>query len=364
MKTFLGSLLIGLFGFGFANAQDTSKNKLSSTVLGVLTQKPDTTKAVRNGVAYAGDVIKITISNPQTFLESKPQDKSKLLLFIDGLPFSGISCTYFDQYSKQDIKNKTFTLPKSINIPFVLLRNADTKTTWDYLYRKSDFFDRTITVEASVGWEGMFPLEVDPKADNKFAVVFFYNYEVLIVLVIYILIIAYFVYLASTTNMLRDYPPTVPPGSPPPPLFPTVGPYSLSQTQLAFWTILIVGGFIYTVVLTDISDSFNPSILLLLGVSISTTGVASYIDYYKKNTSTITMVPKPKSKFLKDILSDGSTYSVQRIQTAVWNLVLGLFFIYYTINNKTMPTFPDTLLYLAGFSSIAYVVSKRTENVT
>jgi len=141
------------------------------------------------------------------------------------------------------------------------------------------------------------------------------------------------------------------------------GPYSLAQTQLMFWTIVILGGFIYTLVLTSISNSINTSVMLLLGISISTTGVATFIDYYKKVTPAITVIPKTESSFFKDILSDGDTYSVQRIQTAVWNLVLGIYFVYYTIDNKAMPVFPDALLILAGVSSVGYVASKRAENI-
>jgi hypothetical protein len=338
--------------------KDTSNTKAKITdntpvILGVLTQNPDELAAKRNGEAYAGDVIRIKIAHPQSFLESKPQDKSKLLLFIDGIPFNGVYSSYFEQYSKLDIKNKTYKLQDTVTIPFVLVRNVDAKPTWDYLYHKSDFFDRKITVEVSIGWEGMFPLTLAPGADYRINIDFFHELELEVSLIFYLAFIGFFVYKASTTDMLRENSNPATPDE--------KGPFSLAQTQLAFWTVLAVGGFFYTLILTDIANSLNTSILLLLGITVSTSAVASYIDYYKKMTSTITA--KVKSNFLKDILSDGNTYSVQRVQTAVWNLVIGLYFIYYTIVNKSMPVIPYTLLYLTGISAAAYVANKRTENI-
>jgi hypothetical protein len=58
-----------------------------SQVLGVYTQKTEETNPTHNGEAFAGDVIKVKISNPGQFLSTKPTDQSKLLLYIDGLPF-------------------------------------------------------------------------------------------------------------------------------------------------------------------------------------------------------------------------------------------------------------------------------------
>ncbi|MBC8051662.1 MAG: hypothetical protein H7Y13_01215 [Sphingobacteriaceae bacterium] len=46
----------------------------------------------------------------------------------------------------------------------------------------------------------------------------------------------------------------------------------------------------------------------------------------------------------------------------MWNLVFGIYFISFTIDNKTMPVFSDTLLVLAGVSSTFYLGSKIPEN--
>lgn len=333
-------------------------SKPASVVLGVYTQKTEDTNPTDNGEAFAGDVIKIKISNPGQFLASKPMDKSKLLLYIDGLPFTGVYSTYFDQYAKANATGGAY--PAAVTIPFVLMRNEDTKEMWDYLYRNSNWRATKITVKISVGWEGMFPLDAGKNVNNNLNIIYFKDCLVEVFMIFYIAFVVTFIIIAFRSKMLR--------GSAQAPAQPgdalVYGPYSLAQTQLMFWTIMILGGFIYTLVLTSIANSINTSVMLLLGISITTTGAATFVDYYKKVTTSITVVPKPTAgSFFKDILSDGDTYSVQRIQTAVWNLVLGIYFVYYTIDNKAMPVFPDALLALAGVSSVGYVASKRAENV-
>jgi len=327
-----------------------------SVVLGVYTQKAEETNPKDNGEAFAGDVIKVKISNPGQFLENKPTDQSKLLLYIDGLPFIGIYSTYFDHYAKANNLGKTY--PATVVIPFVLLRNEDTKEMWDYLYHNSNWRASRITVKISVGWEGMFPLEHGSNVNNNLDIIYFKDHVLEIFMIFYVAFVVTFIIIAFRSNMLRGS--ALQPDQPGGAL--VYGPYSLAQTQLMFWTILILGGFIYTLVLTSISNSINTSVMLLLGISITTTGAATFVDYYKKVTPAITVIPKNQGSFFRDILSDGDTYSVQRIQTAVWNLVLGLYFIYYTMDNKAMPIFPDTLLVLAGVSSAGYVASKRAEN--
>jgi len=340
------------------NSTVQANNKPASVVLGVYTQKTEDRNPTDNGEAYAGDVIKVKISNPGQFLAAKPMDKSKLLLYIDGLPFTGVNSTYFDQYAKANAGSGVY--PAAVTIPFVLLRNEDTKEMWDYLYRNSNWRASKITVKISVGWEGMFPLDAGKNVNNNLNIIYFKDCLVEVFMIFYVAFVITFIVIAFRSKMLRGW--AQQPATPGGPL--VYGPYSLAQTQLMFWTIVILGGFIYTLVLTSISNSINTSVMLLLGISITTTGVATFVDYYKKVTPSIIVNPKPTAgSFFKDILSDGDTYSVQRIQTAVWNLVLGIYFVYYTMDNKSMPVFPDALLALAGVSSVGYVASKRAENV-
>ena len=67
---------------------------------------------------------------------------------------------------------------------------------------------------------------------------------------------------------------------------------------------------------------------------------------------------KKKQGFIKDLLTDGDSYSIQRVQTFAWNVILGVYFVIFTVNNKTMPEFSTTMLLLAGFSSTSYLAGK------
>lgn len=328
----------------------------------------DTSKGEKNGVERGGvkknneginvnNVIWILISNPKEFLLLRPKDDSKMILYADGLPLDGIICGYFEKLSRQDVENGSIILPDTKWIPFILKRDQTTIGAWNLLYHFAPWYKNNISFNASLGWEGMFPLSAkaikagEKPVDTRVTVVFYNRFKFWVFLIFYILFIGYFVYLCHDTGLIRD------------PDLDNNGPYSLSQTQLVFWTVLVIGGFIYSYVLTDLTDSLNTSILLLLGISIGTTGTASFIDYYKKKD------PDPKRvkvhrTFMQDILSDGQNVSVQRVQTAMWNLVFGVYFIWFLIDNKTMPVFSETLLLLSGVSSTFYLGSKMVENST
>lgn len=336
-----------------ANIPDTNQTKPAATapivipqVINVVAKKIDTVDKKHNGarrIAYAGDLIMVQLVHVKEFLNQRPLDKSKLILYAEGVELKGISSDVFNNISKNAVQTAD-----SIWIPFKLVRDTSTKAAWDCLYRITRWDKTHLRVHISVGWEGMFPVQVPTKNYNntQIEIVFFQQWAFIAWLLLYIAIVGIFLYLAISSDMLRDC---------------EDGPYSLAQAQLAFWTILIIGSFIYTLILTDITSSLNSSILLLLGISITTNGTASYIDYYKKKDRA-TLKPKVSKGFWRDILGDGDTIVVQRVQNAAWTLVLGLYLIYYTICNKTLPTYPDMLLYLTGISSLAYVANKPAEN--
>jgi hypothetical protein len=336
-----------------ANTPDTNQTKPAATapiiipqVINVVAKKIDTVDKRHNGarrIAYAGDLIMVRLIHAQEFLNQRPLDKSKLILYAEGMELNGISSDVFNNINKNALQGVD-----SIWIPFKLARDTSTKQAWDYLYRITRWDKTHLRVHISMGWEGMFPVQVTSKDYNntQIEIVFFQQWAFIAWLLLYIAIVGIFLYLAIRSDMLRDC---------------DDGPYSLAQAQLAFWTILIIGSFIYTLILTDITSSLNSSILFLLGISITTNGTAVFIDYYKKKDRD-TLKPKVSKGFWRDILGDGDTIVVQRVQNAAWTLVLGLYLIYYTISNKTLPTYPDTLLYLTGISSLAYVAGKPAEN--
>ena len=315
----------------------------------------DTTVFKKEPVIYVDYKISVLISNPKDFLLQRPYDKSDLILYADGFPLKGMNSDYFSLVSRQLINDSTKLWPDKLWIPFIFKRDSTNREAWNSIFHLARWNKSQISFKLSIGWSGMFPItSIDYNKVNTKVTLIFYNSKVFWSLIFcYFVFILLFVYLCHSTGLIRD------------PDLNNKGPYSLAQTQLAFWTVIIIGGFIYLIILTGLTDSLNDSILLLLGISGGTTGVASFIDYYKKqsnNRTDPTAALKTHRTFLLDILSDGFNVSVQRTQTVMWNLVLGLYFIWYVITNKSMPTFSNTLLLVAGVSSVLYLGSKAPEN--
>lgn len=298
-------------------------------------------------VVHPKNTLCFEISNPVIFLKSRPNDKAKVVLYINGMEMHGICTDWYSGVTAINIQqNKVPVMRPYEKINLVLVRNPTSQASWNFLYNNiSRTTDSYINVEGiSIGWENMAPLDTASNL-KKVRIAFFYQWEIWVWGLVFIAILIIFFILAYTTDVIRDR---------------DNGPFSLSFTQLLFWTALVMGGFIYTLLLTDTPSSFNSSILLLMGISLTTTGFASLIDGNKLSTHDAN--PKKHISFFKDLLTDGNSYSVQRVQAFAWNLILGIYFVIYTINNKEMPEFSSTLLFLAGFSSTSYLAAKLPEN--
>ncbi|PWK68301.1 hypothetical protein LX99_04826 [Mucilaginibacter oryzae] len=297
---------------------------------------------------YPGNIIRFTISNPMAFLNSRPTDNSKVVLYVNGVEMKGIVSDWMSQITRLQINSGQLpALGNTADIFIALRRNDSTRGAWQFFYGNTGhFYDNFANLNASIGWQGMSELQKVPGAP-RVTIIYYRIWVFLCWMLLFVIVLGLFVYICGFTDALKD-------GG-------RGGAYSLSLSQLMFWTTLVIGAFIYTLVLTDIVTTFNTSILLLLGVSAGTTGLAYVIDsnFAKNNPGA---AQKKHETFLKDILTDGNGYSVQRIQAFAWNLVLGMYFIIYTIDNKSMPEFSSTILFLAGISSASYLGAKGPEN--
>jgi hypothetical protein len=330
------------------NVQTVTLTNLQSSDIADIKKDITPDSAKKLCIAYPNNVLHFTITNPLTFLKSRPKDQARVVIYVNGMELKGISTAWENAVTGLMIETgKVPAFGKTANIYIQLKRNDTTHEAWNFLYNnKPGFWDNFANTDASIGWEGMSALEKTVNAP-RVKVIFYYKKVLYPWTALFVIILAGFIILAFYTNTMRE-------GN-------KSSAYSLSLTQLMFWTTLVIAAFIYTLVLTDIPSTFNSSILIMLGISISTTGAATVIDSrFKQNNLNIR---KRTNGFFKDLLtSDGESYSVQRIQTFAWNLVLGLYFITYTIANKSMPVFSSTLLFLAGISSASYVGTKVPEN--
>jgi hypothetical protein len=136
--------------------------------------------------------------------------------------------------------------------------------------------------------------------------------------------------------------------------------YSLSRTQLFYWTILFVFSYLYICFGTGSLPDIPGSILIILGISIGTTAATKVIE--NRPGAVVVIDPKAKSEgWFMDILSDGTSINIQRFQNVIFNLVFGIIFIQRTVTTNVLPAFDDNVLLLLGISSGAYAGLKLTE---
>ncbi|MEH1937635.1 MAG: hypothetical protein V7L14_28785 [Nostoc sp.] len=132
-------------------------------------------------------------------------------------------------------------------------------------------------------------------------------------------------------------------------------PFSLSISQLAFWTFLIFGSYLIIYGITgNYANILNRQSLILLGINSVTAFGTSLIDGQgneenRKGSQDIS------EGFFSDILSDVNGVNFHRFQTFIWTVAIGLFFVLEVIKNLAMPTFDDTLLTLQGISAATYL---------
>ena len=134
-----------------------------------------------------------------------------------------------------------------------------------------------VSVAADLSYDGK-PLSYTNGDQNKRQIHFkVYNKWVLILgLILLAIILLGFVYLARTSDIIRDSgPPNPPPGS--------RRPYSLARTQMAFWTLLVLGAFGFIYLVTSSSLAITEQALALLGIAAATALGSVAIDTRKSN---------------------------------------------------------------------------------
>ncbi|MDB5137692.1 MAG: hypothetical protein JWP37_4295, partial [Mucilaginibacter sp.] len=151
--------------------------------------------------------------------------------------------------------------------------------------------------------------------------------------------------------------------------------FSLAKTQLAFWSVIIIGSYVYVAFFTPGSNgikfyvNINAVNLTLLGIAAGTTVIGKAID---GNQQTNTTPDKDKQQnqpgtgfFFTDIISDETGVSIHRLQNVIWTAVVGVIYITYVYSNCILPDdkiITNTLMGLMGISSIAYLGVKTKEN--
>ena len=341
--------------------------------------------------AYLGDWILVSVCHLDTLMSAAAAQQQQVTLFVNGVDTGNAP-------SGIDYDSGTIT--------FILDRTEANEDQWQPLLY-DPLFDRTTTLTVSAGVRGEQPLPRVEHADttvklNKLWV----DWSTYLWLGLLILVLAMLVAFARNSDMLRDGP--------------TVGgvrqPYSLARTQMAWWFILIVAGYVFIWLVTGDRDTIPPSLLGMMGISAATAvaavAIAPSSDRQTKRKAlfdaeiaaidmaleqiTIDLAEAetkssayaaalrpslekkraeleerraalivqraglttlaPSSGWWTDLVKDDrGAFAFDRFQVVVWSIVIGGIFLSSVLWELTMPEFSPTLLALMGVSSGTYI---------
>jgi hypothetical protein len=185
----------------------------------------------------------------------------------------------------------------------------------------------------------------------------------LIFIIILLVLIALVIFLDMKFDLLRDQS-----------IVPSKKPFSYARSQLAWWTVIVMAAFLAVFITRGELLTFNSSALILLGISASTTVVARLTDISDDSSLPASSISQnyPGQNFFIDILSDNQGVSIHRLQTVIFNLTIGIWFIYQVMANLApgsalgvndiLPVIEQNNLILMGLSSGTYAALKTTEN--
>lgn len=396
------------------------------TTYGVLEARRDGTRRkseesckVKRGEGVWIEVLDIDkwLKDPKVAERLPPErDTNRLVPFINGHPLQGI---YPDKTEVYEYTDET-GLRVGHSFHFVLLRTANSKSSWNKLLNRPVFVR---PMEISIGFENgeSMPTWAVPTADvekSPFQLILIPTGRFAAGVAVIVGSFVIFLMLARTTDIIRDTTVALRPDG--------KRPYSLARAQMAFWFFLVIGSFFFLWIITGDMDTLTDSVLALIGISAGTALGSAFIDAGKRPKPSLVgeqpidfgqpreqvaeqykariaeakkrlddlQAQKPTAAdpeanqrqqealrediealgwsadyfrwppwkgVMHDLLSEGGLISFHRFQIFVWTLVLGIIFIVSVYSELSMPQFSAALLGLLGISAGTYVGFKLPE---
>jgi len=407
LSALIGLVVVRALAVDAQTASPTPVPAPSPKVVEALTASPTPTPAPSprviavEGHLELDDVIRVEVGNLSEW--AKTNDPSKLVPYLNGRAIRG-------NYPEEIHASKN-------HLHFHLHITPESKAAWVDLLGEPPGTVRPVAF--SVGLENQSPFDSVFDQSNRLPLTVISPWYGVIAALVVLLTLILFLWLARTTNLIRE------PGACPIPG--KLRPFNLGRTQMAFWFFLIYVSYLVIWLVTDALDTITPALLGLMGISAGTALGEALIDSGKgtaqigqlqestaekqaleqsipelhaqvaalnaRTTATsddttnrdslnkqlqdgrtrlaqitqqiqaLTPVPSAGASkgFLRDILSDSSGYSFHRFQIFAWTIVLGIIFVSSVYNNLTMPEFSTTLLGLMGISSGTYIGFKFPE---
>lgn len=292
----------------------------------------------KKNIVGLGEYIGLKVNNLNKLFSSEKNQNNSLVLYINNVPMHGIQPIFID--TNQNI------------VVFQLSRNDSTKKVWDLFYNSKSRMNFVKPVLINIGLNDKGAIKGQP---GNIVLKLFNNAWRWSMLIIYVAILIVLGFLAKKSNLLRD-------GKlseiDPKTNKPKLATYSLAKSQLAIWTLVIVGSIGYIFSTTGELPVISGSTWILLAISIGTTTGASIIGFAPQNVAQL----NESKNWLTDILSDNNGMSIHRFQMLVWTVFLVVYFICRVYMNLDLPQLGNELLALMGISNGTYLGLKISED--
>lgn len=142
-------------------------------------------------------------------------------------------------------------------------------------------------------------------------------------------------------------------------------PFSLSRTQFAFWTVVVLFCFFYVWILKGSTIEISGNVLALLGISAGTALGGKLLDQKDLRDPQIKHRHQEENdsrSLLLNIISDERGISIHRFQNVVFSIAIACYFLFSVVNEKQFPELDGGLMTLMGISSGTYLTLKSKEN--
>ena len=144
--------------------------------------------------------------------------------------------------------------------------------------------------------------------DCQFYLIGIEQWRFLATVLLFFVILWFLVWLARTTDILRDTSGRVRPDG--------IEPVSLGRTQMAFWFILIVGSWAFLWVTTGNHHTINDTCLILLGIGSGTALGAALIESTGTKFLVTSPLDRPRDKIKTDI-ADAILARLQKLSSLI-----------------------------------------------
>lgn len=257
-------VLLGLLAFTPAGAQTGSSTPTPSPLPSpspTNSPTPVTAQAPKvravEGHLELDDIIRVEIDHFPEWATTN--DPTKLVPFINGRAIRG---TYPEEIH-----------PDKNRLHFHLEITPENKEVWTDLLGTPKGTHRPVTF--SVGLENQSPFDSVFNESKPLPLTIVSPVYGVISVVVVLVTLILFLWLARTTNLIRE------PGACPVPG--KLRPYNLGRAQMSFWFLLIYASYVVIWLITDALDTITPSLLGLMGISAGTALGEALIDSGKLN---------------------------------------------------------------------------------